>query len=77
MVQVVTGDSQEEVIIFRDKHTLQYNIYYHHDHHDCHDHSHCDRERMFVGILTNSGNDLSALWSQFSSLVEHLSAHIT
>ena len=26
-VQVVTGDSQEEVMIFRDKHTLHHNIY--------------------------------------------------
>ena len=27
MVQVVTGDSQEEVMIFRDKQTLHHNIY--------------------------------------------------
>ena len=27
MVQVVTGDSQEEVMIFRDTHTLHHNIY--------------------------------------------------
>ena len=27
MVQVVTGDSQEEVLIFRDKQTLHHNIY--------------------------------------------------
>ena len=26
-VQVFTGDSQEEVMIFRDKHTLHHNIY--------------------------------------------------
>ena len=27
MVQVVTGDSQEKVMIFRDKQTLHHNIY--------------------------------------------------
>ena len=27
VVQVVTGDSKEEVMIFRDKHTLHHNIY--------------------------------------------------
>ena len=27
VVQVVTGDSQEEVIIFRDRQTLHHNIY--------------------------------------------------
>ena len=27
MVQVVTGDSQEEVMIFRYRHTLHHNIY--------------------------------------------------
>ena len=27
MVQVVTGDSKEEVMIFRDKQTLHHNIY--------------------------------------------------
>ena len=38
-VQVVTGDSQEEVIIFRDTHFIIIYIYHHHHHHHHHHHN--------------------------------------
>ena len=53
-VQVVTGDSQEEVMIFRYRQTLHHNIYHHHHHNHPHHHHHHNYKHKFCSFKTNS-----------------------